>query len=124
MGDVKKKKKKNKKNQQQPVNSGESEDMETDEIQIDPNEPVYCVCRKVSYGNMVACENPDCSIEWFHFSCVNLTSEVRPLSVCFSFVLLCLFLTSLSLKMLGIVLIVLLSLKRNNDVSVIAVLYV
>jgi hypothetical protein len=75
MGDVKRKKKKNKKNQQQ-ANPLESDEMETDEIQIDPNEPVYCVCRRVSYGNMIACENPDCLTEWFHFACMNLTSEV------------------------------------------------
>ncbi len=25
---------------------------------------------------MIACENPDCSIEWFHFGCVGLTAEV------------------------------------------------
>jgi hypothetical protein len=25
---------------------------------------------------MVACENPDCAIEWFHFECVGLKTEV------------------------------------------------
>lgn len=33
--------------------------------------------RQVSYGQMIACENPDCETEWFHFSCVGLTAEVR-----------------------------------------------
>ena len=40
---------------------------------VDPNEPVYCLCRQVAFGNMVACDNEECSIEWFHCSCVNLT---------------------------------------------------
>jgi hypothetical protein len=40
---------------------------------VDPNEPVYCFCRQVAFGNMVACDNEECSIEWFHCSCVNLT---------------------------------------------------
>lgn len=25
---------------------------------IDPNEPVYCYCRQVSHGDMIACDNP------------------------------------------------------------------
>lgn len=39
------------------------------------------IYRQVSYGQMVACENPDCETEWFHFACVGLTSEV--LLICF-----------------------------------------
>lgn len=33
---------------------------------IDPNEPVYCFCRKVSYGEMVACDNEQvlCECLW------------------------------------------------------------
>jgi len=46
-----------------------------DAAQYDPNEPVYCTCRQVSYGNMIACENPECIIEWFHFKCVDLVVE-------------------------------------------------
>jgi hypothetical protein len=53
---------------------------------VDPNEPVYCTCRRVSFGNMIACENPDCLIEWYHFTCVNLTSEVTLFSL-YAFVL-------------------------------------
>jgi len=30
--------------------------------EIDPDEPRYCLCGDVSYGNMVCCENPDVSI--------------------------------------------------------------
>ncbi|KAE9525484.1 hypothetical protein AGLY_014284 [Aphis glycines] len=43
------------------------------DMPVDPNEPKYCLCYQVSYGNMICCDNPDCSIEWFHFECVNLT---------------------------------------------------
>jgi hypothetical protein len=38
----------------------------------DPNEPVYCLCRRVSLGVMVGCDNDDCEIEWFHIRCVGL----------------------------------------------------
>ena len=36
-------------------------------------EPVYCICKEHSHGIMVACDNYDCSIEWFHIACVGLT---------------------------------------------------
>lgn len=29
------------------------------DIPVDPNEPTYCLCNQVSYGEMVACENPN-----------------------------------------------------------------
>ncbi|KAH7666287.1 ING family protein [Dioscorea alata] len=45
---------------------------------IDPNEPTYCVCHQVSFGDMIACDNENCEGgEWFHYSCVGLTSETR-----------------------------------------------
>ena len=30
--------------------------------QVDPNEPRYCVCNDVSYGDMVGCDNDDVSV--------------------------------------------------------------
>ncbi|KAI9283750.1 hypothetical protein BC943DRAFT_326958 [Umbelopsis sp. AD052] len=47
------------------------------DMPVDPNEPVYCFCRQVSYGEMVACDNDECEIEWFHLPCVKLTSVPR-----------------------------------------------
>jgi inhibitor of growth protein 4 len=43
------------------------------EQEIDPNEPVYCVCRQFAFGEMISCDAPDCG-EWFHFPCVGLTA--------------------------------------------------
>ncbi|MCL4132786.1 UNVERIFIED_CONTAM: hypothetical protein GTU68_059458 [Idotea baltica] len=43
----------------------------------DPNEPRYCVCNQVSYGNMVACDNPKCPLEWFHYACVSITAPPK-----------------------------------------------
>ncbi|GAA6009705.1 hypothetical protein JCM10207_004162 [Rhodosporidiobolus poonsookiae] len=39
---------------------------------IDPNEPTYCYCDRVAFGEMIACENEDCKREWFHLECVEL----------------------------------------------------
>lgn len=33
----------------------------------DPNEPRYCICNQVSYGDMVACDNSDVSIRIVSF---------------------------------------------------------
>lgn len=44
----------------------------------DPTEPTYCYCKRISFGEMIACEHPECPIEWFHFECVGLTPENRP----------------------------------------------
>lgn len=43
----------------------------------DPNEPRYCICNQVSYGDMVACDNSDCPFEWFHYPCVGITSPPK-----------------------------------------------
>lgn len=45
-----------------------------DEPAIDPNEPAYCYCGQVSWGEMVACDGPSCPREWFHLSCVELSA--------------------------------------------------
>ncbi|XP_050302675.1 inhibitor of growth protein 5 isoform X4 [Anthonomus grandis grandis] len=47
------------------------------DMPVDPNEPTYCLCHQVSYGEMIGCDNPDCPIEWFHFACVQLTTKPK-----------------------------------------------
>lgn len=29
------------------------------DMPIDPNEPTYCICHRVSFGEMVGCDNPE-----------------------------------------------------------------
>ncbi|UKZ51996.1 hypothetical protein TrVGV298_005763 [Trichoderma virens] len=48
---------------------------------IDPDEPRYCLCNRVSFGTMIQCDNVDtpltkqqnCKQEWFHLECVGLS---------------------------------------------------
>lgn len=76
------------------------------EWHYDPNEPRYCICNQVSYGEMVACDNEDvsiifkfglgagfridesftefsyfikfqCPFEWFHYPCVGITTSPK-----------------------------------------------
>ena len=46
-----------------------------DELAIDPDEPTYCLCDQISFGEMILCDNDLCPIEWFHFQCVALTTR-------------------------------------------------
>ncbi|KAF2130273.1 hypothetical protein P153DRAFT_289077 [Dothidotthia symphoricarpi CBS 119687] len=52
-----------------PAPEQEYQDAETDD---EADEPRYCYCNQVSYGNMVACDNDACPREWFHLPCVKL----------------------------------------------------
>ncbi|GAM18479.1 hypothetical protein SAMD00019534_016540 [Acytostelium subglobosum LB1] len=54
--------------------SGSTADLD---LAIDPNEPTYCVCGRVSFGEMIECENSGCKIEWFHFECVGLSNPPK-----------------------------------------------
>ncbi|XP_053895877.1 inhibitor of growth protein 5 isoform X1 [Malaclemys terrapin pileata] len=33
------------------------------DMPVDPNEPTYCLCHQVSYGEMIGCDNPDVSAQ-------------------------------------------------------------
>lgn len=44
---------------------------------MDYSGPRYCVCGQPSYGEMVGCDNEDCSIEWFHLGCVGLSAPPK-----------------------------------------------
>jgi len=50
---------------------------DTLDMPVDPNEPTYCLCHQVSYGEMIGCDNADCPIEWFHFGCVGLNGKPK-----------------------------------------------
>lgn len=47
------------------------------DMPLDPNEPKYCTCHQVSFGEMIACDNKECPIEWFHFACVDLKTKPK-----------------------------------------------
>uniref|UniRef100_A0A336MZ97 Inhibitor of growth protein n=1 Tax=Culicoides sonorensis TaxID=179676 RepID=A0A336MZ97_CULSO len=53
------------------------EDTPPQEEAIDPDEPTYCLCDQISFGEMILCDNDLCPIEWFHFSCVGLATKPK-----------------------------------------------
>ncbi|KAK0741909.1 hypothetical protein B0T21DRAFT_283668 [Apiosordaria backusii] len=54
---------------QQPPQSTQEDD---DDDEPDGDEPRYCKCNGVSYGEMVGCDGVGCPREWFHLECVGL----------------------------------------------------
>ncbi|KAI9372132.1 inhibitor of growth proteins N-terminal histone-binding-domain-containing protein [Aspergillus egyptiacus] len=54
---------------------GEDDMDEDEEDEGNEDTKVYCTCRTVSHGDMVACDNENCKFEWFHWKCVGLTRE-------------------------------------------------
>ena len=57
-----------------PVRGSSSMQNKADRVPAGPGqEPTYCFCNNVSYGDMIACDNEACLYEWFHFPCVNLS---------------------------------------------------
>lgn len=61
----------------------EEEVLSDDEAGEDGDEPRYCYCDGVSYGDMVACDNKQCPREWFHLECVGM--QKPPPTKCESF---------------------------------------
>lgn len=45
------------------------------DMPVDPNEPTYCLCHQVSYGEMIGCDNPDVST-WFVVKRCSVSSEM------------------------------------------------
>ncbi|KXJ73145.1 hypothetical protein RP20_CCG016434 [Aedes albopictus] len=72
-GSGKKKKRKTGRGQAREAREGTPPPEET----IDPDEPTYCLCDQISFGEMILCDNDLCPIEWFHFSCVALMSKPK-----------------------------------------------
>lgn len=42
-----------------------------------PNEPTYCYCNQVSFGEMVGCDGEDCKREWFHLPCIGFKNPPK-----------------------------------------------
>lgn len=58
--------------QQAAVDGDRSAQDDEEDADIDGDEPRYCYCNNVSYGEMVACDADGCKREWFHLECVGL----------------------------------------------------
>ena len=48
-----------------------------DELNEDNDQELFCLCNQHEYGKMIACDNDDCDIVWFHYACVNVKRKPR-----------------------------------------------
>ena len=63
---------------QQSIEDDAQDDEDMDEDgEGDANEPRYCICNQVSFGEMVGCDNDSCVREWFHLGCVGLRTAPK-----------------------------------------------
>ncbi|KAH9989465.1 hypothetical protein BJV77DRAFT_1130378 [Russula vinacea] len=53
-----------------------------DEDEDNEDKTLYCFCQKMSYGEMVACDNTECTYQWFHLPCVNLKPPLPEIWYC------------------------------------------
>lgn len=56
----------------QGAEEADAEEGDGEEGDDGEDKELYCVCQKLSYGEMIACDNPDCPYQWFHLPCVSL----------------------------------------------------
>jgi hypothetical protein len=54
------------------ASSMQGDDEDGEMVDEDADEPRYCYCNEVSYGEMVGCDAENCEREWFHLQCVGL----------------------------------------------------
>lgn len=48
-----------------------------DELNEDNDQELFCLCNQPECGKMIACDNEDCDIVWFHYACVNVKRKPR-----------------------------------------------
>ena len=63
----------------EPIKKAESSNTDVEEIDKDQADDTYqtrllwCYCRKEESGEMIACDNTECHIQWFHTNCLHIT---------------------------------------------------
>jgi chromatin modification-related protein YNG2 len=53
----------------QGAEEAEAEEGEGEEGEEGEDKELYCFCQKLSYGEMIACDNPDCPYQWVSVYC-------------------------------------------------------
>ncbi|KIK70446.1 hypothetical protein GYMLUDRAFT_32462 [Collybiopsis luxurians FD-317 M1] len=42
----------------------------------------YCFCHRASFGEMIACDEPTCEVEWYHLNCIGLAVAPEGTWIC------------------------------------------
>ena len=57
-----------------PLSVGAKQPTDVLDMPVDPNEPTYCFCHQVSYGEMIGCDNQDVSVHTKALWCASVIS--------------------------------------------------
>ena len=52
------------------------------DVCFDNKQKNYCICNRPCFEPMIACDKPGCAIEWYHYSCVNVTRAPKGKWIC------------------------------------------
>ncbi|KAJ7109827.1 hypothetical protein C8R44DRAFT_712286 [Mycena epipterygia] len=56
------------------ANAQDNAPPEAGDGEADGDDKPYCFCQRVSFGQMIACDDSSCQWEWFHIACIGLTN--------------------------------------------------
>lgn len=62
--------------------SNKRKSQEEEEEPVKDEEPRYCICNDVFYGEMIGCDDPKCKKEWYHLGCIGLKRAPKGDWVC------------------------------------------
>ena len=54
------------------ITQGSSKESNTADADTDLYGKISCYCKQPEFQKMMACDNPECPIKWFHYKCVGL----------------------------------------------------
>ena len=52
------------------------------DVSLDNKQKPYCVCKRPCFEPMIGCDKPGCEIEWYHYTCVNVTRAPKGSWIC------------------------------------------
>ena len=59
------------------VDTSDSKNDDNDDDDDDDNGRCWCYCNQPSFGDMIMCDNKQCSIHWFHFDCLRIRTPPK-----------------------------------------------
>ena len=52
------------------------------DVCLDNKQKNYCICNRPCFEPRIACDRPNCKVEWYHYACVKVTRAPKGLWIC------------------------------------------
>ena len=56
----------------------DAKDVSEPDYESDDDGRQYCICREPSTMEMIACDNDQCAVIWWHYGCAGVTADAIP----------------------------------------------